>query len=118
MFSWAKTETPANLSKKSKKVLEYVICYQKNKTDTKFTGIKKESQSSNGLLNQTNSINTLILPEVNFAMAFGRVKTSSRAAQFLDLIAVSAETNRASLLLIVVGMPPIGITVKKLVCKM
>ncbi len=63
MFSWAKTETPANLSKKSKKVLEYVICYQKNKTDTKFTGIKKESQSSNGLLNQTNSINTLILPE-------------------------------------------------------
>lgn len=63
MFSWAKTETPANLSKKSKKVLEYVICYQKNKTDTKFTGIKKESQSSNGLLNQTNSINTLIFPE-------------------------------------------------------
>ena len=63
MFSWAKTETPENLSKKSKKVLEYVICYQKNKTDTKFTGIKKESQSSNGLLNQTNSINTLIFPE-------------------------------------------------------
>jgi len=63
MFSWAKTETPANLSKKSKKVLEYVICYQKNKTDIKFTGIKKEAQSSNGLLNQTNAITTLVFPE-------------------------------------------------------
>src|SRR5690554_5252847 len=63
IFSWAKTETPANLSKKSKKVVEYILCYQKIKNDIKFTGLKKESQSSNGLLNQTNSIGTLIFPE-------------------------------------------------------
>ncbi len=62
VFSWAKTETPANLSKKSKKIIEYVICFQKKKDDLKFTGIKKESQSSNGLLNQTNKISELIFP--------------------------------------------------------
>ena len=63
IFSWSKTETPANLSKKSKKVVEYVLCYQKFKNDIKFTGLKKESQSSNGLLNQPNSVGTLIFPE-------------------------------------------------------
>ena len=31
IFSWTKSETPANLSKKSKKVVEYVLCYQKLK---------------------------------------------------------------------------------------
>ena len=62
VFNWAKTETPANLSKKSKKIIEYVICFQKKKDETKFTGIKKESQSSNGLLNQTNKVAELIFP--------------------------------------------------------
>jgi adenine-specific DNA-methyltransferase len=63
IFSWSKTETPANLSKKSKKVVEYILCYQKAKNDSKFAGLKKMSQSSNGLLNQPNSIGTLIFPE-------------------------------------------------------
>ena len=62
VFSWAKTETPANLSKKSKKIIEYIICFQKGKDDVKFTGIKKESQSSNGLLNQTNKLSILEFP--------------------------------------------------------
>ncbi|SNS04366.1 adenine-specific DNA-methyltransferase [Belliella buryatensis] len=63
IFSWAKTETPANLSRKSKKILEYVLCYQKVKDKVKFKGIKKTSPSSNGLLNQSNAINTLIFPK-------------------------------------------------------
>ncbi len=62
MFSWAKSETPANLSKKSKKIIEYVLCYQKTKNSEKFTGIKKNSPSSNGLLNQTNGIGVLKFP--------------------------------------------------------
>lgn len=62
IFSWAKTETPANLSKKSKKVIEYILCYQKNKNDVKFTGLKKGSNSSNGLLNQPNSVGILKFP--------------------------------------------------------
>lgn len=59
IFNWAKTETPANLSKKSKKIIEYVLCYQKNKDKEKFKGIQKDSKSANGLLNQTNSIGVL-----------------------------------------------------------
>ncbi|SIR16035.1 site-specific DNA-methyltransferase [Pontibacter lucknowensis] len=61
-FSWAKSETPANLSRKSKKVVEYVLCYQKNKNGEKFKGIRKNSTSSNGLLNQSNKPGILTFP--------------------------------------------------------
>ncbi len=63
IFSWVKSETPANLSRKSKKVTEYILCYQKQKDKSKFKGIKKSSPSSNGLLNQSNAVNTLIFPK-------------------------------------------------------
>ena len=62
IFNWAKTETPENLSKKSKQIIEYVLCYQKHKNDQKFKGVKKTSQSSNGLLNQPNAIGILTFP--------------------------------------------------------
>lgn len=62
IFCWAKSETPANLSKKSKKIVEYILCYQKIKNSEKFIGIRKKSISSNGLLNQSNKINTLVFP--------------------------------------------------------
>lgn len=62
IFNWAKTETPENLSKKSKQIIEYILCYQKNITPFKFKGVKKESASSNGLLNQPNKMKTLVFP--------------------------------------------------------
>ncbi|WP_372474449.1 site-specific DNA-methyltransferase [Capnocytophaga sp. ARDL2] len=62
LFSWVKTETPANLSLKTKKAVEYILCYQKNKDNTKFKGLQKDSKSSNGLMNQTNSVKELIFP--------------------------------------------------------
>ncbi|MFK7934399.1 MAG: site-specific DNA-methyltransferase [Saprospiraceae bacterium] len=75
LFCWAKTETPANLSRKSKKVIEYILCYQKKRDKTKFAGIKKTSKSTNGLLNQTNRLNTLIFPEnvVQTKLADGKI---------------------------------------------
>ena len=63
IFCWTKSETPANLSKKSKKIVEYILCYQKVKNNEKFKGITKKVISSNGLLNQTNKVNTLIFPK-------------------------------------------------------
>lgn len=63
LFSWAKTETPANLSRKSKKIVEYILCYQKKRDSTKFEGIQKKSKSTNGLLNQTNRLQTLVFPK-------------------------------------------------------
>lgn len=62
IFNWAKTETPENLSKKSKQIIEYVLCYQKKKDNSKFKGLKKQSVSSNGLLNQPNAVKTLRFP--------------------------------------------------------
>lgn len=63
IFSWKKSDTPSNLPKKSKKVVDYIICFEKNKDDIKFKGLKKESKSSNGLMNKTNSIGVLSFPK-------------------------------------------------------
>ena len=62
IYNWAKTETPENLSIKCRQIIEYVICYQKNKDNVKFRGIQKFSSSSNGLLNQPNAVGTLKFP--------------------------------------------------------
>ena len=62
IFSWNKTETPANLSHKTKKAIEYVICYLKTDCPIKFKGLSKSSSSNNGLMNQTNAEHELIFP--------------------------------------------------------
>lgn len=62
IFNWAKTETPENLSIKCRQIIEYVICYQKKKDETRFRGVQKYSTSSNGLLNQPNPIGILKFP--------------------------------------------------------
>ena len=62
IFSWIKTETPANLSLKTKKAVEYIICYCKDKGQDKFRGLSKTSVSNNGLMNHTNSEHVLIFP--------------------------------------------------------
>ena len=73
IFSWKKTETPANLSLKTKKAIEYILCYTKINNSVKFRGLKKESKSSNGLMNQTNSAKELTFPPdyVDTALADG-----------------------------------------------
>ena len=62
IYNWAKTETPENLSIKCRQIIEYVLCYQKNKDSIRFKGIQKYSSSSNGLLNQPNAIGVLKFP--------------------------------------------------------
>lgn len=63
IFSWVRTETPARLSKKSIKVIEYVICYQKTYNAPNFKGFKSKSTSSNTLLNKPNTYKSLIFPD-------------------------------------------------------
>lgn len=62
IFSWAKTETPANLAKMTKKSIEYILCYKKSDKIGIFRGLKKISKSSNGLMNQTNTEKILSFP--------------------------------------------------------
>lgn len=61
IFSWQKTTTPPNLSKQTKQSCEYILGYQKGK-NISLTGIRKNSKSSNGLMNQTNNIGVLTFP--------------------------------------------------------
>ena len=62
VFNWAKTETPENLSKKVSKSSNTSSAIRRRKNDMKFQGLKKESVSSNGLLNQPNSVGILTFP--------------------------------------------------------
>ncbi|SMC74932.1 site-specific DNA-methyltransferase [Cellulophaga tyrosinoxydans] len=78
-FSWKKTDTPSNLPKKSKKVLEYILCYEKSKDAVKYKGVPKTSRSSNGLMNQTNAVKTLVFPKnkIDTALPNGTYKKGS-----------------------------------------
>lgn len=62
-WNWFKSATPPNLSKKIKKNIEYVVCYGKYSSGSRFKGRVKTSQSANGLLNQTNRFAKLIFPK-------------------------------------------------------
>jgi adenine-specific DNA-methyltransferase len=88
VFSWIKSETPANLSTKTKKAVEYVLCYQKIKDNSKFIGLKKDSKSSNGLMNKTNPINKLIFPKniVDTGLADGIYKKGTYGTKSYEII--------------------------------
>lgn len=69
VFSWIKTETPSNLSQKTKKKTEYVVCFQGGRFKGRFKGLQRSSNSDNPLLKKQNSIKTLVFPA-------GRVMTN------------------------------------------
>jgi adenine-specific DNA-methyltransferase len=62
-FQWEKTQSPSNLSKKSKKRLEYILCYEKNKTDLRYTGQLRINKNDNPLLKSNNSFKVLKFPK-------------------------------------------------------
>lgn len=62
-WNWFKSQTPSNLSSKIKKNIEYILVYEKKINKIRYKGIQKFSKSDNGLLNQTNSVKTLIFPK-------------------------------------------------------
>lgn len=62
IFSWVRTRTPAALSQKTKNVVEYIICYERSRTNQPLLGVEKPAQSANTLLNQPNPISTLSFP--------------------------------------------------------
>ena len=61
-WNWFKSGTPPNLSKKIKKNIEYILCYEKRKNSIKYKGLVKTSASNNGLMNQTNRFSSLVFP--------------------------------------------------------
>lgn len=65
IFSWRKTYTPSNLSHTSKKCVEYIYCYAKNRSNLcRFRGLMKTDEAAdNPLLKSNNQYKTLIFPK-------------------------------------------------------
>ncbi len=61
-WHWFKSATPPNLSYKIKKNIEYVLCYEKAKSDTKYKGIQKVSNSDDPMTKPQNSLKILKFP--------------------------------------------------------
>jgi adenine-specific DNA-methyltransferase len=62
IWHWYRSATPPALSKKIKKNLEYVLCYEKRKTSESYRGVKKESKSNDPLTKKQNNISELYFP--------------------------------------------------------
>ncbi len=62
VFSWVKTSTPPALSYKSRKTVEYILCFEKIKNINKYFGEELDG-GDQPLLNEGNKIGTLIIPK-------------------------------------------------------
>ena len=58
-WNWFKSATPPNLSKKIKKNIEFILCYQRGFNHEKFKGITKESPSDDPITKPQNSLKIL-----------------------------------------------------------
>ena len=61
-WNWFKSATPPNLSHKIKKNVEFVLAYEKNRTNIKYKGIKKDSKSDDPITKPQNTLKTLTFP--------------------------------------------------------
>lgn len=62
IFSWVKTSTPPGLSNKSRKTIEYILVYEKNKTNNKYKGELLDG-GDQPLLNAGNNLRILTFPK-------------------------------------------------------
>ncbi len=60
-FIWTKTSTPPSLSTKSRKTVEYILCYEKYKNNNKYRG-ELLANGDAPLLNSGNSVKALEFP--------------------------------------------------------
>lgn len=61
LFIWTKTSTPPSLSTKSRKTVEYILCYEKNRNNQKYKGEPLDYGDA-PLLNTGNPRNTVSFP--------------------------------------------------------
>jgi adenine-specific DNA-methyltransferase len=73
-WNWFKSATPPNLSKKIKKNIEYILCYQKGANNDYFEGLKKNSSSDDGITKPQNTIKELIFKagDINTSLEDGK----------------------------------------------
>lgn len=61
-WNWFKSATPPALSKKIKRNIEYVLCWQKGGNTDSFKGVQKTSSSNDPFTKPQNSFKTLVFP--------------------------------------------------------
>lgn len=61
-WNWFKSATPPALSKKIKRNIEYVLCWQKGGNNDSFKGVQKTSSSNDPFTKPQNSFKTLVFP--------------------------------------------------------
>ena len=73
IFSWTKTSTPPALSNKSRKVNEYILCYEKDKNSYRYFGEELDG-GDQPLLNEGNNEGELVIPKdkIIFKIADGK----------------------------------------------
>lgn len=77
-WQWFKSATPPNLSHKIKKNVEYVLGWERKKNNIRYSGVKKESKSTDPITKPQNSIKTLKFPKgsLNFkTIESGKIKS-------------------------------------------
>jgi adenine-specific DNA-methyltransferase len=61
-FSWVRKKKGAFLSKKMRKMIEYILCYQKKENDLEFFGEKAYSDKWQPIVKRTNQVKELVFP--------------------------------------------------------
>lgn len=61
-WNWFKSATPPNLSKKIKKNIEYILCFQRGENRDVFRGIQKISASTDPITKPQNTVKRLVFP--------------------------------------------------------
>lgn len=96
-FIWTKTSTPPSLANKSRKTVEYIICYEKRKSNKNF-----EAELSDGgdapLLNSGNPICKILFPKdkVVFKLPNGILKAGQYDKAYLhnDIELINGYSNK------------------------
>lgn len=61
-WNWFKSATPPALSKKVKRTVEYILCWQTSGNDDTFRGVQKISKSNDPFTKPQNTLKTLLFP--------------------------------------------------------
>ena len=91
-FSWVKTSTPPGLSNKSRKTVEYILCFEKARNNTQYQG-EELAGGDQPLLNAGNKKRVLIFPKdkVLFNLNDGVYRKGMRErVELLDDVTVEA----------------------------
>lgn len=75
-WNWFKSATPPALSKKIKRTVEYILCWQSSGNDDTFRGIQKVSKSNDPFTKPQNTFKTLIFPanSITCSQSSGTIK--------------------------------------------